>query len=160
MRVDIFIKSSFKSPRKSTGKVIYVLRIKKGGEEKTIVKTYTLRDATPDMADRRTLIVALRHLIPEGGQAIHSKYEPHIYLDRPTVKTAVTQWSEGWIKNGWKTSKGEPVRYGDEWKKLIGLIGESPVEFHVGERHEFSHWMEGELEKCLKSLESSTAGKK
>lgn len=160
MRVDIFIKTTFRRPAKSSGKVLYIVRIKKNGQDKTITQKYNLEDATPDMADRRTLIVALRHLIPKGGKTIHREYESHIYLDRPTVKAAVTQWAQGWIKNGWKNAKGEPVRYCDEWKELLTMIEGRTVEFHVGEHHEFSTWMKGELDRCLKNSGNSTAGKK
>lgn len=160
MRVDIFIKTTFKKPAKSTGKVLYVVRINKDGQDKTITKVYNLEEATPDMADRRTLIVALRHLVPQGKETIHEAYEPHIYLDRPTVKTAVTQWAKGWMKNDWMTARGDPVRYSDEWKKLLALLGDRAVEFHVGEHHEFSTWMGKELERCLKNSENSTAMKK
>ena len=160
MRVDIFVLTTFSRPSKSSGKVLYIIRINGNGQDKTITRTYSLADSTPDMADRRTLIVALRHLVAKGEETIHKDYEPHIYLYRPTVKTAVTQWSMGWIKNDWKTAKRGPVRYRDEWKRLLTLLGDRPVEFHVGEHHEFYSWMKGELERCLKNLENSTATKR
>jgi ribonuclease HI len=48
--------------------------------------------------------------------------EVTIYADSAYVLGGVTSWVASWEKNGWKTSKKEPVLNQDLWKILIALV--------------------------------------
>ena len=45
-----------------------------------------------------------------------------VYTDSRYLMNGVTQWLDGWIKNGWKNSAKKPVLNADLWKKLIDLM--------------------------------------
>lgn len=43
------------------------------------------------------------------------------YTDNETLQKGITRWVKGWVKNGWLTAAGEPVKYKDLWVRLHGL---------------------------------------
>lgn len=52
----------------------------------------------------------------------HACPELCIYADSAYVLGGVTSWVFNWEKNGWKTSKKEPVLNQDLWQELIALV--------------------------------------
>lgn len=44
-----------------------------------------------------------------------------IASDSQYVIKGITQWIDGWIRNGWKTSAKKPVENQDLWQRLWGL---------------------------------------
>lgn len=148
MRADIYIMTTFRGVKQKEGKVMYLIRVKRNGEDKTLCRCHSLTDATPLMAERRTLIVALRNLRVPGSARMHPGYEPHIYISRADLASAVGKWVEGWERVGWKTVDGKPVRHCEEWKELVELLRDVEPVFHVNEAHEFYNWMKGEIGKC------------
>lgn len=44
--------------------------------------------------------------------------EAEIFTDSQYVIKGITEWIHGWKKNGWKTSKKEPVKNGELWQGL------------------------------------------
>ena len=44
-----------------------------------------------------------------------------IWTDSAYVKNGITKWIHGWLKNGWKTSAGAPVKNKDLWLRLYAL---------------------------------------
>ena len=41
-----------------------------------------------------------------------------LFTDSQYVKNGVTQWIDGWKRNGWKTSARKPVKNQDLWRAL------------------------------------------
>ena len=64
-----------------------------------------------------------------------------ITTDSAYVVNAFNQrWIPGWIRRGWKNSKGDPVANKELWLQLIQLIGNRKVEFvhikgHAGHKY-------------------------
>ena len=52
--------------------------------------------------------------IPEGA-------EIELVSDSQYVLKGLTEWRAGWLKRGWKNSKGEPVANQSLWKKLYAI---------------------------------------
>lgn len=72
-------------------------------------------------------IEGLRHvtshwLLVTSDQSATSNYQPvtnlEICTDSEYVKKGMTEWIEGWIKKGWKTSTKKPVLNQDLWEAL------------------------------------------
>jgi ribonuclease HI len=57
-----------------------------------------------------------------------------IYTDSQYVKNGITQWINGWKKNGWKTASKTDVKNKDLWVRLDAL---------VAKRHVTWHWVKG-----------------
>ena len=45
----------------------------------------------------------------------------NIYSDSAYSINGITSWIDNWERNGWKTSKNEPVKNEEEWKNLLLL---------------------------------------
>ena len=41
-----------------------------------------------------------------------------IYTDSEYVKKGINEWIHNWVKRGWKTAGGSPVKNDDLWRKL------------------------------------------
>jgi len=46
-----------------------------------------------------------------------------LHTDSCYVKNGITKWIVNWKKNGWKTSKGEPIRNRELWVQLDDVNG-------------------------------------
>lgn len=53
-----------------------------------------------------------------------------LYSDSAYLVNCFKQgWFRGWLKNGWKNSKGQPVENQDLWKQLLKLMETHNVEY-------------------------------
>ncbi|MBM3736516.1 MAG: ribonuclease HI [Acidobacteria bacterium] len=59
----------------------------------------------------------------EGLRALKEPCEVTVVTDSEYLKNGITKWSEGWIRKGWRTATGEPVKNSDLWKELLNLTG-------------------------------------
>ncbi len=59
-----------------------------------------------------------------------------IYTDSNYLKLGITQWINGWQKNGWRNSKREPVKNDDLWKKLLTLTQKHKVTWEWVKAHD------------------------
>ena len=50
-----------------------------------------------------------------------------INSDSKYVILGVTQWSNQWIKNGWKNANGEAVKNKQEWEELLELTSNNKM---------------------------------
>lgn len=54
-------------------------------------------------------------------QALESLKEPcsvRLFTDSQYVQKGFVEWLPGWVKRGWKTSGGDPVKNQDLWQRL------------------------------------------
>jgi len=66
-------------------------------------------------------------------ESLKSLKEPcsvKLYSDSAYLVNCFQQgWYKGWIKNGWKNSKKQPVENKDQWEQLLELVNKHKVEF-------------------------------
>ncbi len=75
------------------------------------------KDTTNNRMELQATIEALKYM--------NKHYHEHtvtIYADSAYVLGGITNWIFGWEKNGWKTSKKDPVLNQDLWKELIEQV--------------------------------------
>lgn len=59
-----------------------------------------------------------------------------VYSDSAYLVNGFTQrWIDRWKKNGWRTSKGEPVKNRDLWEKLSELTQRHQITWHKVKGH-------------------------
>lgn len=58
-----------------------------------------------------------------------------LYTDSQYVQKGITNWIQGWKRNGWKTSGKEPVKNQDLWQKLDQLTAVLHVEWRWVKGH-------------------------
>lgn len=55
--------------------------------------------------------------------------------DSQYVKNGITQWVQGWKKNGWKNSRKEAVKNQDLWSALDALVQQHHIRWHWVKGH-------------------------
>jgi ribonuclease HI len=51
-------------------------------------------------------------------EALKSPCEVTLHTDSQYVKKGIAEWMPNWIRRGWKTAAGEPVKNKDLWERL------------------------------------------
>ena len=64
-----------------------------------------------------------------GLEALTRSCQVKLTTDSEYVKKGMTEWLDGWIKRGWKTSGRKPVANRDLWERLHELNGKHEVEW-------------------------------
>jgi len=59
----------------------------------------------------------------EGLRALKEGCAVEIVTDSEYLKNGITQWINGWKRNGWITKAGKPVVNQDLWKRLEEQVG-------------------------------------
>ena len=72
----------------------------------------------------------------EGLRILKEVCKVDVYSDSAYLVNAFQQkWLDSWQKNGWKTSKKEPVKNQVLWQALLELIKNHEVTFHKVKGH-------------------------
>ncbi|MCF7223453.1 ribonuclease HI [Marilutibacter chinensis] len=50
--------------------------------------------------------------------------------DSQYVRQGITQWMANWVRRGWKTAGGDPVKNRDLWERLHEAAGRHRVDWH------------------------------
>ena len=87
-------------------------------------------DTTNNRMELTALIEALS-VLREGGLALRI-FSDSSYL----VNCFRKQWYLGWLKNGWKNSKKQPVENRELWEKLLALLEGNQAEFFLVKGHQ------------------------
>jgi ribonuclease HI len=53
-----------------------------------------------------------------GLEALRSPCQVVLHTDSQYVKKGIGEWLPNWIRRGWKTAAGEPVKNKDLWERL------------------------------------------
>lgn len=145
-KVNIYTQSAFKGIRQTSGSIIYILEFKTKKGSATLTKMRYFPHTTPNEAELRNIIEALRRM--------NEKCELTIYTDSAFVAAGYNSgWIDNWKKNNWKTSKGEEVTHVKLWQELDRLLMGHKFNFVVGMAHEYRNWMKDEVNKNAKENE-------
>lgn len=55
--------------------------------------------------------------------------------DSQYVRQGITEWMAGWVRRGWKTSGGDPVKNRDLWERLHAAAGRHTVDWRWVKGH-------------------------
>mgnify|MGYP001120136393 FL=1 len=89
-----------------------------------------------------------------GLEALKRPCKVHLTTDSQYLKKGITEWIDGWVKQGWKNSQKKPVANRDLWEKLLVLSNTHQIEWH---------WVRGhtghaENERCDELARAAIAG--
>jgi ribonuclease HI len=87
--------------------------------------------------NRMELTAVISALRDVGGFEAWKAAQLRIFTDSQYVQRGITEWIPGWVRNGWRTSAGKPVKNQDLWSALKALSDVRDVEWrwvkgHVG----------------------------
>lgn len=66
-------------------------------------------------------------------QGLESLKEPcgvSLFTDSQYVQKGFVEWLPGWVKRGWKTSGGDPVKNQDLWQRLLQAAKPHRIQWH------------------------------
>lgn len=75
----------------------------------------------------------------QGLEQLKKPVRATLTTDSQYVRQGITQWIEGWKRNGWMTSQKKPVKNRELWQRLDAAVAEHQVEWlwvkgHSGHR--------------------------
>ena len=76
-------------------------------------------DTTNNRMEMMAAIMAL--------EALSSPCVVTLHTDSQYVQKGISEWLPNWIRRGWKTAAGEPVKNKDLWERLLAASGRHTV---------------------------------
>lgn len=77
----------------------------------------------------------------EALRALKEPCKVTVYSDSAYVVNAFKNgWVDGWLRNGWKNSKGQPVENQDLWKSLLAEMERHRVQYVKVKGHSDNEW--------------------
>ncbi|MCG8690933.1 MAG: ribonuclease HI [Minwuiales bacterium] len=80
------------------------------------------RDTTNN---RMELMAAIRAL-----EALKRPSQVNLTTDSTYVRSGITEWIDGWKRNGWRTAAKKPVKNADLWRRLDEARKPHRIEWH------------------------------
>lgn len=99
--------------------------LRHGSTEKELVGGETLTTN-----NRMELMAAIA-----GLEALRETCTVALYTDSQYVRQGITEWMPAWVRRGWKTSGGDPVKNRDLWERLDAVARRHTVAWHWVKGH-------------------------
>lgn len=71
-----------------------------------------------------------------GLEALKRPAQVAVTTDSQYVRNGMTQWIQGWLRNGWKTAARKPVQNADLWQRLLDAAKPHTIEWHWVRGHQ------------------------
>lgn len=71
----------------------------------------------------------------EGLLALKQASTVSLTTDSQYVRQGITQWINGWKRNGWRTASKQPVKNKELWQQLDAALADHTVEWHWVKGH-------------------------
>ncbi|MCH6484518.1 ribonuclease HI [Pseudoxanthomonas sp. LH2527] len=55
--------------------------------------------------------------------------EVTLHIDSQYVRQGITEWMPGWVRRGWKTAGGDPVKNRDLWERLHAATARHKIDW-------------------------------
>ena len=106
-----------------------------GGWGALLIWGDTTKELWGGMSNTTNNIMELTAVI-EGLRAITRDVAVDVYMDSAYVYNGITDWVDGWQRNGWRNSKKDPVANKELWLDLIEQRERfSDIAFHKVKGH-------------------------
>ena len=141
--VNIYTQTSFKGLKKQSGAIGYILECNTKKGPATLTKMRYIPNATPNEAELRVVIEALRRM--------SEKCEITIYTDSNHVAAGYNSgWVESWKNHNWQTVKGKEISHVSLWQELDRLLQDHSYCFEINKQHEYKKWLKEQVEKSAR----------
>ncbi|MCA0452488.1 MAG: ribonuclease HI [Chloroflexi bacterium] len=98
------------------------------------VKVYAGSEA--NSSDNQMVLVGCARVLEELA---HSPQPMVVYSDSEYLTNGMSKWLAGWVKRGWKTAAGEPVKNQVLWKRLQTATQGFNIQWEHLEKFEHEH---------------------
>ncbi len=75
-------------------------------------------DTTNNRMELTAVVRALEHVLSYKGL---KDRDIDLFTDSMYVKKGITEWINGWLRNGWRTKAKKPVKNKELWVELLNL---------------------------------------
>lgn len=148
MHVKIYLESTIKSPRESTGVIGYVVEVPTSKGPATFSNFHHIT-ATKNQAQIMALNMALARMKK-------MPFTLSIYADFGYLESAFSQgWIDQWKKNGWKNAKNEPVGNAAMWQEALILLSGNEISFDHETKDKYRNWMLSEMKRMEEKNEEN-----
>lgn len=152
MIVDIYTETTFKSPRRQTGIMAYIIVVRYGSghEDFTEKRMMLMPDST--MQEAELLVTAMAVARAAGMARIAGAKEFNIISSNPWVGQMAQANLGKWQANGYKSSKGDEVKHKDWWQTIAKVKENRNLQF-VREHEKgsgidgYQTWLKEQLER-------------
>lgn len=91
----------------------------------------TLCGGERDTTNNRMELLA----VIEGLKSLKRACKVRVHTDSQYVQKGISEWMANWIRRGWKTAGGSPVKNQDLWQALAEQAKSHDVEWHWVKGH-------------------------
>ena len=70
-----------------------------------------------------------------GLESLKEPCQVALTTDSQYVRQGITQWMANWVRRGWKTAGGDPVKNRDLWERLHAAAGRHRIDWHWVKGH-------------------------
>ena len=92
------------------------------------------RELAGGEADTTTTRMELRAAIA-ALEALKEACDATLHTDSQYVRQGITEWMPNWIRRGWKTAGGDPVKNRDLWERLHAANAKHKVDWRWVKGH-------------------------
>lgn len=71
----------------------------------------------------------------EALKSMKKSCDIELYTDSQYVRKGITEWMQNWLKKGWRTASGSPVKNSDLWKALNEAVAKQNISWHWVKGH-------------------------
>ena len=64
-----------------------------------------------------------------GLEALSEGCDVTLFTDSQYVRQGITEWMPSWVRRGWKTAAGDPVKNRELWERLHAATGRHRIEW-------------------------------
>ncbi len=75
----------------------------------------------------------------KGLSTLEQRCQVQLYTDSQYVQKGITEWMPSWIRRGWKTAAGKPVKNQELWSQLNSLASMHDISWHWVKAHAGNH---------------------
>ena len=90
-----------------------------------------LSGGEPDTTNNRMELMAAISAL----EALTEACEVVLFTDSQYVRQGITEWMPGWVRRGWTTAGGDPVKNRDLWERLHAACQRHKIEWRWVKGH-------------------------
>jgi ribonuclease HI len=108
----------------------------------------------PDTTNNRMEMMA----VIAGLAALKERCNVVLEIDSEYVKKGITEWIQGWKRNGWNTKSKQPVKNDDLWRQLDEAVSRHEIEWRWVKGHA-SHADNNRCDELARAAAESQGGR-
>lgn len=142
--VRIFIESTYKGPSKRRGVVMWLVEAQGSKGPVTREGELVLEEATETGACLQAIAAAAGILNRSCNVKVYTKCMPILNAMQSAKYTS-------WMQKGYITQKGQPLKYADDWMKMVETLNNNANFEFLSEKHEYQTYMQDHIRKVMEA---------